>query len=268
MPAANAGTSGEAGDGGGAGTGAAGSGEAGTGAAGTGAAGTGEAGTGAAGTGEAGTGAAGTGAAGTGAAGTGAAGTGAAGSKIGCADGTREGFNDVTKYPTIAACSGGWTVPGLVEPLTHAPQCQRRAGNNGMRPDGNGCSAADLCADGWHVCESINEFKMNAASCLDAYALSGGTPVFFVTRQRGSGSGSVKCDPKNATDGTNNLYGCGNIGSPADPSCQPFTRMLRDNDCNNNEPWDCVEGPINYNVLELADVTKPGSSRGGVLCCR
>jgi hypothetical protein len=26
--------------------------------------------------------------------------------------------------------------------------------------------------------------------------------------------------------------------------------------------------PINYNVSELADVTKPGSSHGGVLCCR
>src|SRR5262245_3879393 len=148
---------GTAGDGGGAGTGAAGDvGAAGTGAAGTSATGAaGDSPTGAAGdVGAAGTGAAGTGAAGTGAAGTGAAGTGAV-SRIGCADGTREGFQSQTKYPTIAACSGAWTIPGLIANDTLVPRCQRRAGNDGANTSGQGCSVADLCAEGWHVCESV-----------------------------------------------------------------------------------------------------------------
>jgi hypothetical protein len=275
VPSGSAGI-GEAGTSGAAGTGeagasAAGMGAAGTGEAGMGAAGTGEAGTGAAGTGAAGVGVAGMGAAGTGEAGMGAAGMGAAGmppepppiSKVGCADETREGFQSLTKYPGIAACSGAWQVPGLVAANTLTPQCQRRAGG-----DGAGCSVADLCAEGWHVCESVGEVKKHTTSCTDAFAPSGGTPVFFVTRQRGSGSGTVTCHPENAEDGTNNLYGCGNVGTMAHMSCQPFTRMLRDADCMNNAPWTCVDGPINYNVLELAGVRKPGQARGGVLCCR
>jgi hypothetical protein len=268
---AGAGAAGAAGAGE-AGKGEAGAGEAGSGAAGAGEAGMGEAGMGVAGMGMAGMGEAGMGAAGMGAAGIGAAGIGAAGmpavSKVGCADGSREGFLSEDKYPKLAACSGAWTIPGLVAANTHTPQCERRAGNDGMRPDGQGCSVADLCADGWHVCESLSEVKMSAASCTDGFSPSGGTPVFFATRQRGSGMGTVTCDPKNATDGTNNLYGCGNIGSPADASCAPFTRMLRDNDCRLNRPWACEDGQINYNVLELADVTKPANARGGVLCCR
>jgi PPE-repeat protein len=257
---------GEAGEGQ-AGTGAAGAGEAGQGEAGKGEAGAGEAGMGAAGNGAAGTGAAGIGAAGAGAAGTGAAGS-ASVSKAGCADGTREGFVSLDRYPNLAACAGAWTVPGFVGPETKMPQCQRHAGNDGTRADGMGCSVADLCAEGWHVCESINEFKTSTSSCLDGYSQFGGTPVFFATRQRGSGMGTVTCDPKSGGDGTNNVYGCGNIGSAPDGSCAPFNRMLRDNDCRNNRPWACEDGPINYNVLELSDITKPGKDRGGVLCCR
>jgi len=51
-------------------------------------------------------------------------------------------------------------------------------------------------------------------------------------------------------------------------ACAPFTRMLRDADCRDNPPWTCVDGAIGYSVSELADVTKPGAGRGGVLCCR
>jgi hypothetical protein len=33
---------------------------------------------------------------------------------IGCSDGQREGFTDLTAYPCIAACAASWTVPGVV----------------------------------------------------------------------------------------------------------------------------------------------------------
>jgi hypothetical protein len=258
------GTSGAAGDTGVAGTsGAAGT----TGAAGTsGAAGT----TGAAGTsGAAGiTGAAGTkgptGTAGTmgGAGMTGAAGTTAMG-QIGCADGQREGYLDRAKYQKIAACSGAWEEPGLVSFDSKVPQCDRRGGDDGDRTDGRGCSVADLCASGWHVCESAAQVSSYASGCADATAPFGNTDVFFVTRQRGS-LYSI-CDAANA-QGTNNLYGCGNMGIAADKSCAPFTRMLRDTEC--SFPWQCAEGPLGTSSNELGVVTKRGSTKGGVLCCK
>jgi len=184
-------------------------------------------------------------------------------SAIGCADGTREGLLSLTRFPDVAACSGAWTVPGLVAPETLAPQCARAAGNDGARADGAGCSVADLCTEGWHVCESASEFASKAKDCSEVFP-GGGVKMFFATRQRGPGT---TCDPSNLS-GTNNVYGCGNFGSNANAACAPFMRMLRDADCKANPPWMCVDGPINYNVSELVDVTKPGSDRGGVLCCR
>src|SRR5262249_10188320 len=34
-------------------------------------------------------------------------------SAVGCADGQREGFRNLTTYPNIAGCSGAWTIPGI-----------------------------------------------------------------------------------------------------------------------------------------------------------
>jgi hypothetical protein len=181
---------------------------------------------------------------------------------VGCADGTREGFTSLEKYPDIAACAGGWSVAGLVAPETLAPQCGRAAGNSGANPNGSACSVADLCAGGWHVCESAHEVSSKASDCKDAFP--GGAQAFYATRQRGP---MMTCDPANLM-GTNNVYGCGNFGSNAMSACAPFTHMLRDADCKANAPWSCVNGPIDYSTTELVDVTKPGPAKGGVLCCR
>jgi hypothetical protein len=230
-------------------------------------------------TGAAGSGAAGDGAAGTdptGAAGSapsGAAGTsptGAAGSgnpilgQIGCSDGTREGYLDRAEYQKIAACSGAWEDPGLVSGGSRTPQCERRAGNDGDRDDGRGCSVADLCASGWHVCTGAKEVAALGTTCTDAVApFDDDDDVFFVTRQRATG---LLCDDTGI--GTNNLYGCGTIGTTADRSCAPFTNALRDSDCQSNFPWVCSFGPVGTSQEELNVVVKRSSSRGGVLCCR
>jgi hypothetical protein len=185
-------------------------------------------------------------------------------SPVGCADDTREGFKDLEKYPNIAACSGGWQIAGFVSPETHIPQCDRHGGNDGAHVDGDGCSVADLCAEGWHVCESAHEVSLNATDCKDALPASAAQLAYFATRQRGP---MKTCDPTNQM-GTNNLFGCGNFGSAAMAACAPFTRMLRDADCDTYPPWMCVNGPLDYSTTELIDTTKPGSARGGVLCCR
>jgi hypothetical protein len=185
----------------------------------------------------------------------------------GCSDGTREGFLDATTYPTIAACAGAWDTPGLDSTDALTPQCNRRAGNDGDIPDGRGCSAADLCESGWHVCATAHGVAVatNGAGCTDAVAPANGKPVFYVTRQRATG---LTCDTGPNPTGTNNLYGCGNIGSTADKnSCSPLNRMMRDSDCLLNSPWMCSDGPNGTSQDEYDVVTKGGSSRGGVLCC-
>jgi hypothetical protein len=192
--------------------------------------------------------------------------SGAAGSMAppepGCSDGTREGYLDMKKYPGIAACSGGWAEPGLDSEASHTPECARRAGNSGDKVDGHGCSIADLCAAGWHVCESTHEVSLLVTACTDAFSPSAAKPVFFVTRQRAIG---LTCTANSQTEGgTNNIYGCGNVGSFADKSCTPLDHMLRDSDCANQPPWSCSDNSQD----EYLVVTKLGSSRGGALCCK
>jgi hypothetical protein len=206
------------------------------------------------------------GVAGTGGAG-GKAGSGGGGSGVltpyvaGCSDGTREGFLDVTKYPTRAACSGAWDEPGLDSNASRAPQCERRGGNTGQVPNGHNCSAADLCSVGWHVCDGAA--SLANVGCDDAIAPFADSRVFFATRQHTTG---LTCS--GFTTGINNVYGCGNFGGTPDKSCNPLNRLLRDTDCENNAPWSCQNGPLGNSVSELDDITKSSSLRGGVLCCR
>jgi hypothetical protein len=67
---------------------------------------------------------------------------------IGCADGTREGFTDWTKYPKIAACAGTFT--GWI--------------------DESGAKA--LCAAGYHVCNG-GDAIVHAISYTEAKSFGG-----------------------------------------------------------------------------------------------
>lgn len=202
----------------------------------------------------------------------------------GCSDGRRDGLYNRELYPGMAACSGGWTVAGIVTALSYQRQdaCMGPAGND---KSGHGCSAADLCAQGWHVCENVDEVRAYAAGtaanvCIDAVSDLPGMPrneLFFATRQPGydqqSEEGTIcTLPPANAitVERSNNVFGCGSTdtGSPAThPSCQPF-RMLaaRPNgpqDCALYAPWNCGTDATH----ESEYVTKFGPRRGGVLCC-
>jgi hypothetical protein len=75
--------------------------------------------------------------------------------RIGCSDGTREFFPNITKHPLIAGCSGAWTRGGVkydVASTSFNVTCNRQNGNTGVNRLGTGCSAPDLCAEGWHIC--------------------------------------------------------------------------------------------------------------------
>lgn len=180
---------------------------------------------------------------------------GSASDPIGCADGKRELFNDEVASPTVAGCSGAFDVPGVTTLASMAPSCGREAGDDGNNRDGVGCSVADLCAVGWHVCERSAE--------VSACSIDTAGPAFFVTRVSTT-DGSLMC----TQGGSDNLVGCGiDVGQPPDPadSCGALNTVLIFSKCDSELPaWWCGASTD----VEAEVVTKSGRDEGGALCCR
>jgi hypothetical protein len=175
----------------------------------------------------------------------------------GCSDGTREGFIDLAAFPSIAGCSGAWTLGGVKEVVD--PACERAAGNEGSNFRGTGCNVADLCAPGWGVCKDkvAVAASSSATACAD---VTTAPDMFFATGQ--SGSGGSGCD----VSGVNDIFGCGTMGLLAAPSCLPLLRTGQ-NDCfelrSHPGGWTCSSPD------EAKNVTKSDPLfGGGVLCCR
>ena len=183
---------------------------------------------------------------------------------VGCSDGTREAFLDISAYgwPTIAGCSGAWSVPGLMQMTSRTPLCQRRNGNTSNNPYGIACAAADLCAPGWHICAGPREVQMLSAShCESAIPL--GVIAFFAV----AGGGSTAGDCIAGLPLTNDLRGCGSFGRPEGDGCYPLDRRLEVADCLQTQGvWEC--GPAAEHLLEVEKVFKTSPDLGGVLCCR
>ena len=207
---------------------------------------------------------------------------------LGCADGTREGFLDFETYPFIAGCSGAWSEGGVTE-ADDLTSCSHQGGNDGNRADGQGCRAADLCMEGWHICRGHEEVALRAPQGCDD-AVPPGTPdksLFFAVSQ--NSTASSQCD--NSANG-NDIFGCGNLGSglSSGQNCGVLNRVLASmqaNTCGFNEaepplgPWVC-QGDSTSHLAEGTLVRKngcPGGScsydgrpvanwdKGGVLCC-
>jgi hypothetical protein len=218
---------------------------------------------------------------------------------IGCADGTREGFMNLGSNPTIAACGGAWTNPGLDGP----PTCNRAAGNHATNRPGAGCSAADLCAAGWHVCHGPGDVAARAtdgcALAVDPFYANFGVPpfgedatgtplvpppggAFFATRASDATCGDVVVGGAGPGASTYSIQGCGNLG--LEGACAPLDRMagplcggLTDTmstDADNPATdwgypsadtwaWQCTA------AAERATLIKRFPDRqGGVLCCK
>ena len=173
---------------------------------------------------------------------------------IGCADREREGFLDLRAYPDIAACDGGFSVPGTVG--LKGPACGRAGGDDGANPDGTGCNVEDLCEAGFHVCtDAVEVGAKTSTGCTGAVV--GTASLFYLTLQ--SGTGQQKCGA-----GTDDVFGCGNIGFRAGTGCAPLD-SASGNLCGALvAPWTCGTNQTE----EALNVAKPGSSAGGALCCR
>jgi hypothetical protein len=215
----------------------------------------------------------------------------------GCSDGTREGF---TAYPnsTIAGCSGGWSLPGIMldnpgHPSqcpnvttydTVTPTCGRNAGNSSANPNGSGCDVADLCAVGWHVCQTAQEVALNSPTgdCSGALVAGDPTPLFFAARQSSDGcdvcatgtSTVPACDSATCEGGceqtqylSNDLFGCGNIGSTGLTGCGALD-VASGNECGAiaGAGWSCNDGDGGF--CEAYVVTHANDTQGGVLCCQ
>jgi hypothetical protein len=209
--------------------------------------------------------------------------------EVGCADGEREGFLSLDQYPQVAACSGAWDQPGIT-PDTVKQTCGGKGGDDSPNATGKGCSSADLCAAGWHLCDGWKELaEKSPTGCAGATPPDAKPKSLFFALKQPSKNGSV-CGQPGA--GFNDVFGCGNLGAGLGPdkSCGPLDRVLastQPNSCGFNEaepplgPWQC-NGPQDSHLNEGALVTKKecGSGtcsydgyavaaydKGGVLCC-
>ncbi|TNF33868.1 MAG: hypothetical protein EP329_07860 [Deltaproteobacteria bacterium] len=211
--------------------------------------------------------------------------------EVGCADGEREGFLDTDTYTHIAACSGGWSVPGIT-PDSVVPTCNRQGGDDGANPAGTGCASADLCATGWHLCAGWEEVAAKSPTgCAGATPPGASSESYFFAISQASVNGSV-CEPVGSA-GDNDVFGCGNLGNGmgGDKHCGPLDRVLastQPDSCGWNQampplgPWECIGGS-GSDLHEGATVTKKACAntscsydgkpidtrdKGGVLCCR
>lgn len=173
-------------------------------------------------------------------------------SSVGCADGVREALLVELDYPNVAACAGGFWVPGVASPV---PQCDRQGGNDGPFPDGMGCSIEDLCAAGWHLCTSRHEVAMAGLGSCEGESWGG---QFFATSQ--SGEGANTCNDT----GTNDVFGCGDVGYSNINGCAPLNRSTSNLCLNLPGAWACSEDAYD----EVSYLVKPGPDAGGALCCR
>ncbi len=221
-------------------------------------------------------------------------------SLAGCADGTREGFRDVQRFPDIAGCAGAWSVPGVLlenpgeAPMcpgvrthdTRAPRCGRRGGNSARDPYGQGCTVEDLCEQGWHVCEGAVEVSGRSVDGCAGAVEPQDPPVFFASRQSSNGCGvcalgtrtDADCDSAQCTDRclpgsrlSNDVFGCGNFGAPTGTACGPLTRSSA-NFCEGlaGSSWHCNQpnAADDSGFCEAYTIVKDGPTHGGVLCCR
>jgi hypothetical protein len=161
----------------------------------------------------------------------------------------------------IAACAGGFSVPGVTTPESMQPQCGRISGNDSANPTGDGCSVEDLCAEGWHVCKGAEDVAQHAAAgaCDPSAAI---TPVFWLTRQVQDEVAQCAQPPN-----VNNITGCGSLGGVPDVSCAPLDRRMRASECGPTAAWFCGGGNPNDALMEAEIVYKISSDEGGVLCC-
>lgn len=209
------------------------------------------------------------------------------GGPIGCSDGARDAFTNLTTFPNIAGCSGGWTVPGIFPaPLrtTDGGVCGTSGDDDSANAPGTGCSSADLCATGWHLCrgDEIQSRTNNQGCAAETFAPSS----FYAASISGTGClecalpnnafvagcGPLTCSQscQEAANLNNDIFGCGAQGSlltgPQTTRCGGLNRSGFNNCASlTTGGWNC--GGDQMESVTLTRVPTAGVP-GGVLCCK
>ena len=170
---------------------------------------------------------------------------------VGCADGQREGFADLAKFPTVAGCLGVWDG----ETSLRTPKSGKACGD-----DLDVCSTpADVCADGWQVCAGNGDYRDLSERLSADECRNGAGPGKFVAgishvRRRG------ECPPP---PGATTRYPCLESGFGSEAVCCG-------EGCKSGRCRDAVWAKgtrISVGKTEgCAKVT--ADNNGGVLCCK
>jgi hypothetical protein len=169
---------------------------------------------------------------------------------MGCADGQRESFADVTKHPRIAGCVGEWDGTKSLRDKPTGKACG---------DDGEKCPVpADLCAPGWHVCGVDGKAK-DITDRTTAKDCDNAGPGRFNAAVSHSISEEIEPCPKITAATT---LPCFQAGLGSEPVC-----------CGN----DCLAGKCKDGVFKGKTQISRGTSEGcgavtsgsnaGLMCC-
>jgi hypothetical protein len=170
---------------------------------------------------------------------------------VGCADGQREGFADIAKFPTIAGCLGVWEGKATLR----KGQTSKACGD-----DLDVCSSpADVCAQGWHVCARDGDYHDLSDRVDEAQCAQGAGPGKFV-----AAISHVKkkkeCAPPPAPT---TRYPCLDTGWGAEPVC-----------CGQGCKFGTCRDTVWVGKTRISLGTSEGCGavtserNGGILCCK
>lgn len=169
---------------------------------------------------------------------------------VGCADGQREGFADMTKHKRIAGCVARWQgVHSLRDKPTGRP----------CGDDGDVCEVpADACAPGWHICGSDGKnTDLKSHTTWRACEKEAGPGKFVASMSHGQTD--ELCPPPPTA---NTEFPCMESGYCSEPVCCG-------EDCQYGKCRDAVwRGKTRISLGKAEGCGAVTSERnGGVLCC-
>jgi hypothetical protein len=170
---------------------------------------------------------------------------------VGCADGQREGFADLAKFPTIAGCVAKWEGDMT---LRKGP-VGKRCGDDSETCD----SPSSVCSTGWHVCARDGDYhdltdRIDAAGCNEGAGPGRFNAAISHVKKK------KECAPV-PTETTR--YPCLKDGYGAEPVCCGM-------DCRFGQCRDSIwEKQTRISVGKAQGCGALSSERnGGVLCCK
>jgi hypothetical protein len=170
---------------------------------------------------------------------------------VGCADGQREGFADLTKFPDIAGCLGVWDGEMTLRKGKTSKAC-----GDDLEICG---SPSDVCAVGWHLCGRDGDYKDLSERISGQECREGAGPGKFV-----AGISHVLAKKECAPEpGPTTRYPCLDEGFGAEPVCCGEL-------CNYGKCKDSVwPGATPISVGKAQGCSSVTSDRnGGIMCCR